>query len=93
VPARLGVHGALRLAAACHAGTVLLLLALPLVYPYLGLIYWCGIVAVGLLLVYEHSIVRPDDLTRVNIAFFNINAVISLGLLIIGSLDLFLRSS
>ncbi len=65
-------------------------LALPLVYPYLGVIYWTGIAAVGLLLVYEHWIVRPDDLTRVNVAFFNVNAVISIGLLVIGSIDLIL---
>lgn len=90
VPARLGIRGALRLAAVCHAGTVALLLALPLVFPNLGAIYWTGIAAVGLLLCYEHSIVRPDDLTRVNIAFFNINAVISIGLLVIGSIDSFI---
>jgi 4-hydroxybenzoate polyprenyltransferase len=90
VPARLGVPGALRLAAVCHALTVALLLALPLVYPYLGPIYWSGVAAVGLLLLYEHSIVRPDDLTRVNVAFFNINAVISIGLLVVGSIDLIL---
>jgi 4-hydroxybenzoate polyprenyltransferase len=88
VPARLGVSGALRLAALCHLGTVLLLAALPLVYPHLGLIYWSGIAAVALLLLYEHWIVRPDDLTRVNVAFFNVNAVISMGLLVIGSIDL-----
>lgn len=89
VPARLGIPGALRLAAGCHAGTVALLFALPLVFPYLGAIYWTGIAAVGLLLCYEHWIVRPDDLTRVNVAFFNINALISIGLLIVGSIDLF----
>jgi 4-hydroxybenzoate polyprenyltransferase len=40
------------------------------------------------LLFYEHWIVRPDDLTRVNRAFFHINAVISVGLLAIGAADL-----
>jgi 4-hydroxybenzoate polyprenyltransferase len=88
VPAVLGVPGALRLAAACHLGTVLLLAGLPLVYPALGWIYWTGIAAVGLLLAYEHWLVRPDDLTRVNVAFFNVNAVISLGLLVLGAIDL-----
>ncbi len=89
IPARWGVPGALRLAAACHAGTVALLGVLPLVYPSLGMIYWTGIAAVALLLAYEHYLVRPDDLTRVNVAFFNINAAISLGLLVICSIDLF----
>jgi 4-hydroxybenzoate polyprenyltransferase len=90
VPARLGVPQALRLAAACHLGTVLLLFILPLTYPLLGGIYWAGIAAVAALLIYEHSLVRADDLTRVNLAFFNVNAVISLGLLAIGTIDLLL---
>ena len=88
VPARLGVPRALRVAAGCHLGTVVLLLALPLVFEPLGWIYWSGIVAVAVLLVYEHAIVRPDDLTRVNVAFFQVNAVISIGLLVLGALDL-----
>ena len=90
VPARLGVPGALRLAAACHVATIALLACLPLVYP-LGWIYLAGIAAVAVLLVYEHSLVRPDDLSRVNLAFFRVNAVISLGLFAVATLDLLLR--
>ncbi len=88
VPTRLGVAGALRLAAGCHAATVALLAALPLVYPPLGWLYWLGVAAVAILLVYEHALVRPDDLDRVNVAFFNVNAVISLGLLAVGTADI-----
>ena len=88
VPVRLGVPGALRLAALCHAATVLLLAALPLVYPPLGAIYYLGVLAVAALLVYEHWLVKPDDLDRVNIAFFNVNAVISIGLLLVTCVDL-----
>lgn len=88
LPARLGVAGALRLAAASHFATILLLAALPLVYPPFGWIYGAGVAAVAALLVYEHALVRPDDLARVNTAFFNVNAVISLGLLAVGCLDL-----
>lgn len=91
VPARVGVAGALRLAGVCHLGMVALLFALPYVYPRLGWVYLNGIVAVAVLLVYEHWLVRPDDLTRINVAFFNINAIVSIGLLIIGAADLFLR--
>ncbi len=89
VPVRLGVAGALRLAAVCHLGMIVLLALLPVVYPQLGWIYMTGIGAVALLLAYEHYLVRPDDLTRVNVAFFQVNAVVSLGLLAIASLDLF----
>ena len=69
---------------------VLALLALPLVFAALGWIYLSGILAVAALLIYEHSLVRPDDLTRVNQAFFQVNAVISLGVLVLGALDLWL---
>jgi 4-hydroxybenzoate polyprenyltransferase len=90
VPVRLGIAGALRLAAACHVATIALLACLPLVYPPLGWIYWTGIAAVAVLLAYEHSLVRPDDLSRVNLAFFRVNAVISLGLFAVATLDLLL---
>lgn len=90
VPTALGIAGALRLAAACHAVTVLLFAALPWVCPQapLGWLYGAAIVAVALLLIYEHWLVRPDDLTRVNTAFFNVNAIISIGLFIVGTIDL-----
>lgn len=88
VPVKLGVPGALRLAAVCHLGTILCLATLTLAYPPSGWIYVAGVVAVAVLLVYEHSLVQPDDLDRVNTAFFNVNAVISLGLLAVGTLDL-----
>jgi 4-hydroxybenzoate polyprenyltransferase len=90
VPAKFGIPGALRMAAACHVLTITFLACLPLAYPYFGWIYWAGVVAVAVLLVYEHLLVRPDDLSRVNAAFFNVNAVISLGLFAVGSLDLWI---
>jgi 4-hydroxybenzoate polyprenyltransferase len=96
IPASLGVAGALRLASVCHFLMCLLLLTLPFVDRLggpslsLGPIYGTGILAIILLLAYEHWIVRPDDLTRVNIAFFNINAVISFGLFAVTSIDLLL---
>ncbi|MEX0714111.1 MAG: UbiA-like polyprenyltransferase [Pirellulales bacterium] len=88
VPARWGVGPALRLAAACHLVMIGLLLALPWFVDALGAIYTVGIVAVAALLAYEHWLVRPDDLTRVNVAFFQVNAVVSLGLFVVGSVDL-----
>jgi 4-hydroxybenzoate polyprenyltransferase len=66
------------------------LACLPLVYSPLGAVWWTGVAAVAGLLVYEHALVRPDDLARVNTAFFNVNAVISLGVLLVGGLDLYL---
>jgi 4-hydroxybenzoate polyprenyltransferase len=88
VPSTLGVPSALKVAALCHAAMIGLLLYLPFTYPLLGGIYWAGISAVALLLIYEHWLVRPDDLTRVNAAFFHVNAVISVALLLLGAVDL-----
>ena len=90
VPARWGLASALRIAAVCHAAMVVLLALVPMVYPPFGALYWIAVAAVAALLVYEHALVRPDDLQRVNEAFFNVNAVISLGLLGAGALDLWL---
>lgn len=89
VPARLGVAASLRLAAGLHLGMLVLLFALPFVYPYLGIVYYLGIAAVAALLIYEHSLVRADDLSRVNIAFQTVNSVISVGLLVVATIDLF----
>lgn len=88
VPARLGVAGALRLAAVCHAGMLVALAMLPWAFPAFGGIFTTGVVLLALLLVYEHWLVRPDDLTRVNQAFFQVNAVVSVGLLVVGLVDL-----
>lgn len=87
IPARLGVAGALRVAATCHMAMVGLLAVLPLVYPGFGWIFGSGVAVIAALLAYEHWLVRPDDLTRVNEAFFHVNAVISLGLLAVGTID------
>jgi 4-hydroxybenzoate polyprenyltransferase len=88
VPAALGVSGALKLAAACHVGMIVVLALLPLTSPALGWLYGLSIASVAVLLMYEHWLVRPDDLTRVNIAFFQVNAVVSIGLFLVGAVDL-----
>ncbi len=95
IPVRLGVTGALRLAAGCHFAMIGVLVCLPLVGTWgwgptlsLGWIYWCAVAAVAALMCYEHLLVRPDDLTRVNIAFFNVNAIVSFGLFLLGTIDL-----
>jgi 4-hydroxybenzoate polyprenyltransferase len=84
VPARFGVRFSLRVALACHVVMVASLLALFWVPDsHLGVIYLIGVAAVGVLLAYEHSLVRPDDLSRVNQAFFQVNGVISVGLFVV----------
>ena len=88
IPARLGVPRALDLAKWLHAATVLVLATLPLAVPELGLIYGVALVAIVALLAWEHALVRPTDLSRVNDAFFTANAVIGLVLLAAIAIDL-----
>jgi 4-hydroxybenzoate polyprenyltransferase len=89
VPAAVGVPAALRVAAACHLMTLALLAGLYwAAAPDLGTVYLAGIAAVAALLVYEHWLVRPDDLSRVNRAFFQVNGVISVGLFAVVLLQL-----
>ena len=85
IPARFGVKMALDIAATCHLAMVVLLALVPLVYPLDWIAWAIGVAAIAALLVYEHSLVKPNDLARVNAAFFNVNAVVSMGLLAIGA--------
>jgi 4-hydroxybenzoate polyprenyltransferase len=87
IPGRLGVPGALRLASVFHLAMVLCLVELGLSVP-MGRVYFAGVVGIAALLTYEHALVRPDDLSRVNYAFFQVNVAISLGLLAFGVADL-----
>ena len=87
IPAAIGVSKALWLALWSHAMMVAMLVLLylfasPPAGP-LGLVFLAGLGAVTALLIYEHSLVRADDLTRVNQAFFNVNIIISVGLLVV----------
>jgi 4-hydroxybenzoate polyprenyltransferase len=89
VPAQLGVAVSLRIALACHIVMIGLLVALYWVaHTQLGMIYLIGVGGIAALLAYEHWLVRPDDLTRVNQAFFHVNSVVSVGLFLVVLLQL-----
>ncbi|RMF79562.1 MAG: hypothetical protein D6744_09045 [Planctomycetota bacterium] len=89
-PARLGVATALWLARGFHVVTVAALIAVGYAAS-LGAAYFVGVACVGVLLVVENAIVRPNDLSRVNLAFFTINGVVGLVLGALGVLDVCLR--
>lgn len=90
IPRFLGIRRALFVARSLHA--VMLLLLVALVYAFgLGRIAMAGIVLVALLLAYEHSMVAPDDLSKLNAAFFTTNGVISVVLFIFIAADLLVR--
>ena len=81
IPQRFGGENALRIAFVSHGLMILFLAVLLKFVDELGILYSAGVIIVAGLLIYEHSLVRPDDLSKINIAFFNMNGVISIGLM------------
>ncbi|MEE8550703.1 MAG: UbiA-like polyprenyltransferase [Gemmatimonadota bacterium] len=77
VPARYGQRFAIWAARAYQALAIICLAAAGLALPEAGPRYFLGVAVTGLLLIYEHSLVSPNDLSRLNAAFFNVNALIS----------------
>jgi 4-hydroxybenzoate polyprenyltransferase len=76
IATRFGVRGAFAGARLAHAATVACLVVAGLGLD-VGILYWLGVLVVGALLVYEHMLVRPEDLSRLDAAFFTMNGVIS----------------
>ncbi len=77
VPVKFGIEGAIRLARFLHILTFLSLLILGLREDGLGLIYFLGLIILSAFLVYEHSLIKPDDLSKLNRAFFTVNGYVS----------------
>ena len=77
IPARFGISTALQISSGLHLLTACALVLLGCVKD-LGPAYWAGFVMVALMLKYEHSLVKPDDLTKINAAFFNTNGLVSI---------------
>ncbi|MEV6550875.1 menaquinone biosynthesis prenyltransferase MqnP [Streptomyces sp. NPDC051597] len=90
VPARFGVPNAIRGARACHAVTTALLVWYA-VATGAGVFFWTGLVIVAGAFVYEHTIVKPHDLSRLNRAFFTTNGFIGISLFVCALLDLLVR--
>lgn len=89
IPSRWGIKKALRFAMFSHFMTIVCLFSLWCVAA-LGIPFLIAVLAVAGLLIYEHLLVNPDDLGRVNLAFFHVNAVISIGLFFVGLIDVWL---
>ena len=90
VPAAFGLNGAFMIARIMHLGMVALLFEMLHVFA-LGRIALVGVIVVTLLLLYEHSIVSPKDLRRMNAAFFTLNGVISVLLFAFVAADVILH--
>jgi 4-hydroxybenzoate polyprenyltransferase len=91
LPVRLGVNRAILLGKLLHGGMIGLLLLLPLGLP-LGWLYYAGVAVVSGLIAYEHQLVKPDDLSKLDAAFFNMNGYISVTIFVFTLADVvFLR--
>ncbi|MCX4989265.1 MULTISPECIES: menaquinone biosynthesis prenyltransferase MqnP [unclassified Streptomyces] len=90
VPARFGIPAAVRGARACHAVTTALFVWYGAATGA-GAFFWLGLVIVAGAFLYEHSIVKPHDLTRLNRAFFQVNGFIGIALFVCALLDLLVR--
>jgi len=91
IPARVGIERALWISRALHAGAFLSLTWLYLVTG-LGPLAIAGVLLTGVLLLYQHRLVRADDLSRLNAAFFTTNAFVSVILLVTFGAAVFLHS-
>jgi 4-hydroxybenzoate polyprenyltransferase len=90
IPAKFGIAKALWISRALHAGAFLALIWLYLV-THLGPVALLGVITTAALLLYQHRLVRPDDLGRLNAAFFTTNAFVSVILLVTFGFAVFLH--
>ena len=91
IPALLGERRALWISGVLHLGMLALLAALPWIYPPgLGPVYWIGVAGCAALLSYQHWVVRPGDLSRLNAAFFLANGLLATWLFAATAVDVLL---
>ena len=87
IPKRFGIRGALWISGILHC-IMLGILAYLFVREGMGIVGFTGLALVGLLLAYEHSLVKPGDLSRANAAFFTINGFVSILLCVTTAIDI-----
>jgi 4-hydroxybenzoate polyprenyltransferase len=91
IPSRIGASNALVVSRVLHGTTVGLLAAFGLAYGF-GPLYWTGLAAGSGLLLWQHSIVAPEDLSRLDAAFFTANGVLAIVLFVFGACDILIRA-
>lgn len=87
IPAVFGTSGSLIIARILHFAAICLFISL-MAFTNLGYIYLAGVLLSGALMAYEHSLVSKDDLSKLNMAFFNMNAYISITIMIFTIIDI-----
>jgi 4-hydroxybenzoate polyprenyltransferase len=92
VPVRFGVARALQMSTVCHLCTIIFLAMVGL-SAHMKIIYWIGLAAVIAVLIWEHRIVSPTDLSRINRAFFDLNAYVSMAFFFATVVDIIVASN
>ncbi len=89
IPRKIGLKNSLRLSSILHFLMVIILIIF-MYFTNLGIIYFGGVCFVCVMLFYEHSLIKPHDLSKVNMAFFTVNGLISILLMIVTLVDVFI---
>jgi len=93
IPARIGVVPSLVVSGLLHVSMLVLLALLPRIYPAgLGWVYWLGLAGCAAMVAYQHAVVKPGDLSRLNAAFFTANGVLSVWLFATTAADVLWRA-
>ncbi len=90
IPARVGRENAFWIARVFHVLTLAGLAAFGILFGF-GWLYWLGVAAAASLLIWQHSIISPTDISRIDAAFFTANGALSIVLFLCGAADLLLR--
>ena len=90
VPAKVGIAKALWISRITHVFSLSMLVLLGITTPQLGMLYLIGVGCASVLMLIEHSLVKPNDLSKVGLAFFTVNGIISVLLGTLGIIDVFL---
>jgi 4-hydroxybenzoate polyprenyltransferase len=89
VPAKVGIARALWISRITHAFSLAMLVVLGILTPEFGAIFFIGVGCAAVLMVIEHSLVKPNDLSKVGLAFFTVNGIISVLIGTLGIIDVF----
>ncbi len=90
VPAKFGIKNSIIISRFCHSLTVCYLIAAGTSYQA-GMLYFIGVAIVTAMLMYEHSLVKVNDLSKINVAFFTINGYISIILFLFTLMDMYFK--
>jgi 4-hydroxybenzoate polyprenyltransferase len=90
IPQRFGIKNALLLARLFHLITFIMLITTGVIFK-MGIFYWLGMMIVAVLFIYEHSFIKESDLSRLDMAFFNMNGYISITVFVFTSVDYIFR--